>query len=174
MSEFKGEGSPESDPGLSLLQKEREKFEKVVSESEEKDVVTDWAESLGHIFFSVGVLEFKNKGSDYWKSIDDPPLPEKLLSGEIARKHVWGRTDLGDYRNKIKNINGVPVGVTVHVKRVICDGFRQANVLTLEDVGGECEVVNIVTTSGKKLTVNVGRLPASGEGEITTNKLELT
>lgn len=152
---------------------EQRKYEQARSVMFYEDDIGDIYEQLGHIFFSIGVTQFRDKHS--MRVSDDPPIPEKLLSGEIARKHVWGRTDLGDYRNRIKNVNGVQCGVTVHVKRIIADGTRTgfANVLTVEDVGGECEVINIVTSSGKKLTVNVGRMPISGEGGITTNKLEL-
>lgn len=108
----------------------------------------------------------------YFDEPEDPEIPAEILSGQMARKHVFGRTDLGDYRNKIKNTNGVLSGVTVHVKAVIEDN-RIRNVLTIEDVGGDCQVINVVSSSGKKLVVNVGRLPQDAQGQIEMQKLEL-
>lgn len=96
---------------------------------------------------------------------EDPSIPSELVQN--ALKHIFGRTDLGDYRNKIKNVYGHPVGVTVHVKR----DFGQ-NILTVEDFGGECPLINIVTTSGKKITLNIGKIPVGVDGSIETKRLE--
>ncbi len=98
---------------------------------------------------------------------EDPPIPEPLISGEVAMKHVFGRTDLGDFRNNIKNTYGNSIGVTVHVKRV-----AGQNILTIEDFKGECPMINIVTTSGKKITLNVGKIPVNVEGGIETKRME--
>lgn len=98
---------------------------------------------------------------------EDPPIPEDIISGKTAFKHVFGRTDLGDFRNNIKNTYGNSIGVTVHVKRV--DG---QNILTIEDFRGECSLINVVTTSGKKITLNVGKIPAAVDGQIETKRVE--
>lgn len=98
---------------------------------------------------------------------NDPPIPEDILSGKIAHQHIFGRTDLGDYRNKIKNVYGNPVGITVHVKR----SFGQ-NILTIEDIAGECPLINIVTASGKKITLSVGKIPVTTGGCIESTKVE--
>lgn len=103
---------------------------------------------------------------------EDPEIPPRILSGEIARAHVFGRTDLGDYRNRIKNVNNVPSGVTVHVKPMMKQN-RIKNVLTIEDFSGECDVINIVTTSADKIVVNVGKLPSDTNGSIQMQKVEL-
>jgi hypothetical protein len=157
MSKFRGEGNTEY-----VIEKPTE----------------EWRQFL-NMWWDVGTTAFADLSSGGQGSVEeylsrilsppeDPPIPEDILSGRLAHKHVFGRTDLGDYRNSIKNVYGQKVGVTVHVKRAF-----ERNILTIEDFGGECPMINIVTKSGKTLTLNVSKIPVDGTGEIETRKLEI-
>lgn len=112
--------------------------------------------------------EFGDAMSDDLTEFPNPDIPEGLLSGLVARKFVFGRTDIGDYRNKIKNVHGNPIGTTVHVKRI--DG---QNVLTIEDVAGECSTINIVTARKNAVTVTVVKLPSSSSEDAASRKIEV-
>jgi hypothetical protein len=134
-----------------------------------------WWEWFGRMWSDVGATSFADlstggQGSidEYLESFispDNPEIPSSLVAASM--KHIFGRTDLGDYRNKIKNVHGHPIGVTVHVKTAF-----DKNILTIEDFSGECPMINIITTSGKKVTLNIGKLPILREGGIETTKVE--
>ena len=124
-----------------------------------------WWNSFHEAWADIGIVAC----SDLAEVEYDPPLPEDVISGKVALKHVFGRSDLGDYRNPIKNVYGMEVGVVAHVKRAVNDRGQFENILTIEDIGGECPVINIVTSAGKKITVNVGRF---GFGDVEVKKLE--
>ena len=116
----------------------------------------------------IGEQAFADSVSELDEMPINPDIPEDIASGLTARKHIFGRVDLGDVRNELKNVHGQKVGVTAHVKRA----FGQ-NILTIEDFAGECPLINIVTCSGKKVTVNIGKIPTSTGGQIETTKLEI-
>ena len=115
----------------------------------------------------IGEQAFADLVTNDTGKLHDPELPEDVVSGVTAKKFVFGRADLGDYRNELKNVYGNKVGVTAHVKRA----FGQ-NILTIEDLAGECPLINIVTASGKKITLNIGKIPFNTGGQIETTKLE--
>jgi hypothetical protein len=115
----------------------------------------------------VGQQAFADLVTEEDGKVHDPELPEEILSGLTAKKFIFGRTDLGDYRNELKNVYGNKVGVTAHVKRALGQ-----NILTIEDFAGECPLINIVTSSGKKITLNIGKIPSQSDGQIETTKLE--
>jgi len=116
-----------------------------------------------------GDISISDALEKHFKPTDrDVPIPDEVQSGDVARKHFFGRTDLGDHRNAIRDTSGEKIGVAVHVKKV-----EGQNILTIEDLGGECQVVHFVTASKRKVTVNLVKLPLDKLAEVESKKVDL-
>lgn len=127
----------------------------------------DFWRSFLNAWFDLGVQAYADLVSEDTGLQATPDLPEEIESGLTARKFVFGRTDLGDYRNEIKDVYGHSTGVVIHVKRAL-----GKNILTVEDFGGKCPQVNIVTMSEQPITTNLVRLIPDTQGGVTTKKVE--